>query len=201
MRDGQRSWIRVWDLKIQSLGQCKTSEGWRTRKPGVPQSMGSQSDTTEQLKWTGPATPAVTKHCHMGAANLCYHEVASATCFKGLWLSDEIATYLMNCLKASFPTLAWTFMTFFFRWHPRSRRKSLLFPSTISHICCCSVTHPCLTLRPHGLQTARQASLSITNSWSLFTHVHRGSDAIQPSHPLSSPSPPVFNLAQHQGLF
>ena len=32
------------------------------------------------------------------------------------------------------------------------------------------------------------------------THVHRVSDAIQPSHPLSSPSPPAFNLSQHQGL-
>ena len=33
------------------------------------------------------------------------------------------------------------------------------------------------------------------------THVHRVSDAIQPFHPLSSPSPPAFNLSQHQGLF
>ena len=33
------------------------------------------------------------------------------------------------------------------------------------------------------------------------THVHRLGDAIQPSHPLSSPSPPAFNLSQHQGLF
>ena len=33
------------------------------------------------------------------------------------------------------------------------------------------------------------------------THVHRVSDAIQSSHPLSSPSPPAFNLSQHQGLF
>ena len=32
-------------------------------------------------------------------------------------------------------------------------------------------------------------------------HVHWVSDAIQPSHPLSSPSPPAFNLSQHQGLF
>ena len=32
------------------------------------------------------------------------------------------------------------------------------------------------------------------------THVHRISDAIQPSHPLSSPSP-ALNLSQHQGLF
>ena len=33
------------------------------------------------------------------------------------------------------------------------------------------------------------------------THVHRVSDAIQPSHLLSSPSPPTFNLSQHHGLF
>ena len=33
------------------------------------------------------------------------------------------------------------------------------------------------------------------------THVHLVGDAIQPSHPLSSPSPPAFNLSQHQGLF
>ena len=33
------------------------------------------------------------------------------------------------------------------------------------------------------------------------THVHWVGDAIQPSHPLSSPSLPAFNLSQHQGLF
>ena len=33
------------------------------------------------------------------------------------------------------------------------------------------------------------------------THVHWVCDAIQPSYPLSSPSPPAFNLSQHQGLF
>ena len=33
------------------------------------------------------------------------------------------------------------------------------------------------------------------------THVHRVNDAIQESHPLSSPLPPAFNLSQHQGLF
>ena len=45
---------------------------------------------------------------------------------------------------------------------------------------------------------ACQASLSISNSW---THVHQVSDAIQPSHPLLSPSPPAPNPSQHQGLF
>ena len=33
------------------------------------------------------------------------------------------------------------------------------------------------------------------------THVHRVSDASQPSHPLSSPSPPALHISQHQGLF
>ena len=33
------------------------------------------------------------------------------------------------------------------------------------------------------------------------THVHRVSDAIQPSHPLSSPSPPAPNSSQHQSIF
>ena len=49
---------------------------------------------------------------------------------------------------------------------------------------------------------ARQASLSITNSQSLLNLMsHWVGDAIQPSHRLSSPSPPAFNLSQHQGLF
>ena len=48
---------------------------------------------------------------------------------------------------------------------------------------------------------ACQASLSFSNSRScLKLHLHRGSDAIQPSHPVSSPSPPTFNLSQHRGL-
>ena len=45
-----------------------------------------------------------------------------------------------------------------------------------------------------------QASLSIVNSQRLL-NVHKVSDAIQPTHPLCFPSPPAFNLSQHQGLF
>ena len=33
------------------------------------------------------------------------------------------------------------------------------------------------------------------------THVHQVGDALQPFHPLLSPSPPAFSLSQHQGLF
>ena len=46
-----------------------------------------------------------------------------------------------------------------------------------------------------------QASLSFTISWSLFKLIHSVSDTIQPSHPLSTPSPPALNLSQHKGLF
>ena len=49
---------------------------------------------------------------------------------------------------------------------------------------------------------ARQASLSITNSRnSLKLNVHWVGNAIQPSHPPSSPSPPASNPSQHQSLF
>ena len=49
---------------------------------------------------------------------------------------------------------------------------------------------------------AHQASLSITNSRSLFRLMLIESVMpIEPSHPLSSPSPPTFHLSQHQGLF
>ena len=46
---------------------------------------------------------------------------------------------------------------------------------------------------------ANQASLSITNSGSLLRL--KSIKSVMPSHTLSSPSPPAFNLSQHQGLF
>ena len=52
------------------------------------------------------------------------------------------------------------------------------------------------------LQTATpQPSLSFTISWSLVKLMSVEYDIIHPSHPLSSPSPPAFNLSQYQGLF
>ena len=52
------------------------------------------------------------------------------------------------------------------------------------------------SLKPHGLQHSSYQLPEPTQ-----THVHCVGDAIQPSHPLSSPSPSAFNLCQHQGLF
>ena len=56
------------------------------------------------------------------------------------------------------------------------------------------------SLRPHESQ---QPGLPVHHQLAEFTEtqVHQVSDAIQPSHPLSSPSPPAPNPSQHQGLF
>ena len=66
----------------------------------------------------------------------------------------------------------------------------------------------CVQLFVTSWTAARQASLSITKSQGLLKLMSidqwtglMSSDAIQPSHPLSSPSPPAFSLHQHQGLF
>ena len=64
-----------------------------------------------------------------------------------------------------------------------------------------SVTQLCLPLcNPMDCNTP---GLPVHHQLQEFTqtHVHWAGDAIQPSHPLSCPSPPAFNLPQHQGLF
>ena len=64
-----------------------------------------------------------------------------------------------------------------------------------------SVIQSCLTLcDPMNRSTP---GLPVHHQLPEFTqiHVHRVSDAIQPSHPLSSPSPPAPNPSQHQSLF
>ena len=64
-----------------------------------------------------------------------------------------------------------------------------------------SVAQLCLTLcNPMDHSTP---GLLVHHQIPEFTqiHVHQVSDAIQPSHPLLSSSPPAFNLSQHQGLF
>ena len=65
---------------------------------------------------------------------------------------------------------------------------------------CCSVTQSCLTLcGPMDCSTPGFPVLHHLLKLAQ-THVHWVGDAIQPSCPLSSPSPPAFNLSQHQGL-
>ena len=67
--------------------------------------------------------------------------------------------------------------------------------------CCCSVAKSCLTLcDPMDGNTSGFLVLHYLLEFAQ-NHIHWIGDAIQPSPPLLSPSPPVFNLSQHQGLF
>ena len=79
--------------------------------------------------------------------------------------------------------------------------KPLHLRNMLRKLICCSVTQSCLTLcDPMDCSTpgfpVLHHLLDIAE-----THVHRVSDAIQPCHPLSSPSPLAFNISRHQGLF
>ena len=87
------------------------------------------------------------------------------------------------------------------RYRMRSPRTSPLCTDTPLGCCCCSVAQSCLTLcDPMDCSTPGLPVLYYLPEFAL-THVHRVSDAIQPSHPLWSPSPPALDLSQHQGLF
>ena len=89
--------------------------------------------------------------------------------------------------------LGWLYLSIFLRsrvgvWH---------FPLTFSSVQFSSVAQSCPTLcNPMNCSMPGLPVPEFTQ-----THVHRVSDAIQPSHPLSSPSPPAPNPSQHQSLF
>ena len=89
---------------------------------------------------------------------------------------------------------------FFNHWATWEAQKEVM-ANKFSSVQFSSVAQSCLTLcdpmncSTPGLPVHHQLP-ELTQ-----THVHRVSDAVQPSHPLSSPSPPAFNLSQHQGLF
>ena len=72
--------------------------------------------------------------------------------------------------------------------------------SSLGSICCCSVAQLCLTLcDPMDCSTPGFPVLHHLPELAQ-TYVHWVGDALQPSHPLSAPSP-AFSIAQHQGLF
>ena len=89
--------------------------------------------------------------------------------------------------------------------HPCSSTWRGQFFSLLSwgffYLCCCSVTKSCPALcdpidcSTPGFPVHHQLPVLAQ------THVHRVSNAIQPSRPHSSPSPPARSLSQHRGLF
>ena len=90
-----------------------------------------------------------------------------------------------------------------------SEEEPKLFPSTsfpanqafVSSVQFSSVTQWCPTLCDSMDCSTPGFPVHHQHAELAQIHVHRVSDTIQPSHPLLSPSPPAFNLSQHQGLF
>ena len=95
----------------------------------------------------------------------------------------------------------WVSFPLWLRFFILSGAISLLLSSSISSVQFISVAQSCLTLgNPMNRSTP---GLPVHHQLLEFTqtHVHWVHDAIQPSHPLSSPSPPAPNPSQHQSLF
>ena len=81
----------------------------------------------------------------------------------------------------------------------RPKDSSLILPFSML-CCCCLVTKSCLTLC--DTMDCSTPGFPVLYYFLEFaqTQVHWVGDAIQPLHPLLSPSLPAFNLSQHQGL-
>ena len=110
--------------------------------------------------------------------------------FKAL-CSDILNPALHVCLKLVMEGL---------RFNPL-KKEVLKFSKVISSVQFSSVAQPCPTLCDPMNQST--PGLPVYHQLLEFTqtHVHRVCDAIQPSHPLSFPSPPAPNPSQHQSLF
>ena len=107
---------------------------------------------------------------------------------------------LNNCAGMCIPFWKWMACRHLFR-HSDTQNLPLQNLILIIWVVCCLVIQSCLTLcDPMNCSTP---GFSVHHCLPEFaqTHVHRVGDAIQPSHPLLYPSPAVFSLSQHQGLF
>ena len=112
-----------------------------------------------------------------------------------LWPSDSNWNYTSAFHNQLADSRLWKFSASIIKWHSSSESLSLGIETSVS-----SITQSCLTLcEPMDCSTpgfpVHHQLPELTQ-----THVHHVGDAIQPSHPLSSPSH-AFNRPQHQGLF
>ena len=108
-----------------------------------------------------------------------------------IWRWARSVSWLLNsCL-----------LTVFLHGKERDREMDHLSCVSSSKAQLSSVAQSCPTLRDR--MNCSTPGLPVHHHLPEFTqtHVHRVSDAIQPSHPLSSPSPPAPNPYQHQSLF
>ena len=105
-------------------------------------------------------------------------------------ISSEFFSFSLNVFLCLF--ILFDFLCLFL-WIKQNRYlRSVQFNSVTQS---CPILHDPMNHSTPGLPVHHQL-LEVTQ-----THVHWVGDAIQPSHSLSSPSPPALNLSQHQGLF
>ena len=106
-------------------------------------------------------------------------------------------SYLCMTVGKTIALTSWTFvgkvMSLFFSM---LSRLLIAFLSRSKHLLVSWLQPPSTVIfKPKKIKSVIVSPLKETQ-----THVHQVGDAIQPSHSLSSPSPPAFNLSQHQGL-
>ena len=134
----------------------------------------------------------------MTHAYLCLHALSFT------WVSVRISHFhkdISHTRSGVQATPEWSHPNQLHLWWPYFQiRPHSEIPEARTSTSFCSAAQLCLTLQPHGLQHARLPCPSHLPE-STQTQVYWVGDAIQPSHPLSSPSSPAFNLSQHQGLF
>ena len=122
------------------------------------------------------------------------------------WLPTSVLYFILNSLYFFFSFLFLKFIYFLLKDNCFTEFCCFLSNLNMNHtmdysVQFSSVTQSCPTLcDPMNGSTP---GLPVHHQLPEFTqtHVHRVSDAIQPSHPLSSSSPPAVNPSQHQSLF
>jgi len=133
-----------------------------------------------------------TSSCLFFWCSLCLSLLTQVEFFMGLQM--HLSDLLSRC-DSSFLYLLVSFLL------KKKKTFNISFRIGFSSVQFSSVTQSCPTLcNPMNCSTP---GLPVHHQLPEFTqtHVHRVSDAIQPSHPLSSPSPPAPNPSQHQSLF
>ena len=136
-------------------------------------------------------------HCRLILDSDFWWVVQVQTVAFGIHVPVVIPLSLLNLSETWDKTLTFSFVTYFILLVSKIVTPGLASTSVQFS----SVTRSCQTLRDSidcstpGLPDHHQLPELAQ------THVHWVGDAIQPSHPLSSPSPSAFNLSQHQGLF
>ena len=119
--------------------------------------------------------------------------VCSNSCLLSQWCHPTIS----SCVTPSSPALNLSQHQSLFQWVGSSHQVATIM---ITNFIFSSVSQSYVTL--HDPMDCSTPGFPVHHQLPEFTqtHVYWVSDAIQPSHPLSSPSP-AFNLSQHQGLF